>query len=435
VVNNPTYDLDGNMTDTGAGAQYAWDAENRLIRVTKPDGTEVRYTYDGESRRIMREVYKNSTLQSATRYLYDGWNVIAEFDALFSGLRPLFSYTWGLDLSGSLQDAGGVGGLLSKTDHTSTLNLIYTYDGNGNVSELIGMDNSITAHYEYDTFGKMAYSTGSQAALNTYRFSTKPLDAESGLYYYGYRFYDPSLGHWPNRDPIGEQGGKNLLYRFVRNRPVNAIDARGLLEFNIGIGIGGGGTAFGPIIGTTPSIGFSISYSVFLAFGVNTKKATDKVQCAICYTSAFTVMAGGGVAINVGVGPMLTFGPNGDLNSLSGYSVQVGLGIGGPELYPPLSYEVTVDVNLKTKQVTMVIPKLSYGPTLYLAVRVSGSCTGCSGILSPSVAETRMIDCWHNVVDVVRDAFSRLNKVTPSEQTSQTIKYEYSGPLSLDEAK
>jgi RHS repeat-associated protein len=208
VVNNPTYDADGNMTDTGNSAQYTWDAENRLIRVTKTDGTEVRYAYDGESRRINREVYKNSSLQTSTRYLYDGWNVISEFDALSSDLRPLSSYTWGLDLSGSFQGAGGIGGLLSKTDYTSTssLNLIYTYDGNGNVSELIAIDNSIAAHYEYDAFGKTVYSIGSQAALNTYRFSTKPLDVESELYYYGYRFYDPQLGRWPSRDMIGETG-------------------------------------------------------------------------------------------------------------------------------------------------------------------------------------------------------------------------------------
>ncbi|WP_161554741.1 RHS repeat domain-containing protein [Ereboglobus luteus] len=78
VDKTPSYDADGNMTDTGSGTAYAWDAENRLIRVTKADGTEVRHVYDGESRRIKREVYKNGSLQTATRYLYDGWNVIAE---------------------------------------------------------------------------------------------------------------------------------------------------------------------------------------------------------------------------------------------------------------------------------------------------------------------------------------------------------------------
>jgi RHS repeat-associated protein len=49
----------------------------------------------------------------------------------------------------------------------------------------------------------------------------------SGLYYYGKRYYSPSLGRWLNRDPIEEQGGLNL-YAFVGNDPVNAIDIIGL---------------------------------------------------------------------------------------------------------------------------------------------------------------------------------------------------------------
>jgi len=57
--------------------------------------------------------------------------------------------------------------------------------------------------------------------------STKPLDEESGFYYYGYRHYDPHTGRWPSRDPIGERGGVNL-YGFVGNNGVNWIDLLGL---------------------------------------------------------------------------------------------------------------------------------------------------------------------------------------------------------------
>jgi RHS repeat-associated protein len=61
-----------------------------------------------------------------------------------------------------------------------------------------------------------------------YRFSTKYLDTETNLYYYGYRYYDSDLGRWLNRDPIEEEGGLNL-YGFVENNPVNFVDALGLL--------------------------------------------------------------------------------------------------------------------------------------------------------------------------------------------------------------
>jgi len=68
---------------------------------------------------------------------------------------------------------------------------------------------------------------GSLAAANTQRFSSKEQDPRSGLYYYGYRWYDPNLQRWLSRDPIQERGGINL-YGFVRNSPINWIDPLGL---------------------------------------------------------------------------------------------------------------------------------------------------------------------------------------------------------------
>ncbi|MCF6313847.1 MAG: RHS repeat-associated core domain-containing protein [Verrucomicrobiales bacterium] len=59
------------------------------------------------------------------------------------------------------------------------------------------------------------------------RFSTKPQDAVTGLYYFGYRWYDSITGRWPSRDPIGEAGGYNL-FGFVRNDGVNRVDYLGL---------------------------------------------------------------------------------------------------------------------------------------------------------------------------------------------------------------
>jgi RHS repeat-associated protein len=64
------------------------------------------------------------------------------------------------------------------------------------------------------------------ASPSSFGFSTKPQDTESGLYYYGYRFYDPVTGRWPSRDPIGERGGVNL-YGFVGNYGVNTWDVLG----------------------------------------------------------------------------------------------------------------------------------------------------------------------------------------------------------------
>jgi RHS repeat-associated protein len=77
---------------------------------------------------------------------------------------------------------------------------------------------------------KESYATGFDASSFTYKFSTKPLDLATGLYYYGYRWYDPVIGRWPSRDPIEEMGGINL-YGFVGNDGVNYIDINGLAAF------------------------------------------------------------------------------------------------------------------------------------------------------------------------------------------------------------
>ena len=54
-----------------------------------------------------------------------------------------------------------------------------------------------------------------------------PTTTASGVRYYGYRYYDPEMGRWLSRDPIGERGGVNL-YHFVRNSPVEHVDMVGL---------------------------------------------------------------------------------------------------------------------------------------------------------------------------------------------------------------
>jgi len=75
----------------------------------------------------------------------------------------------------------------------------------------------------------LLFTLRGEAFLNPFRFSTKFQDSETGFLYYGYRYYDPSTGRWPNRDPIEEAGGVNL-YGFVGNRPTDYVDVGGLFE-------------------------------------------------------------------------------------------------------------------------------------------------------------------------------------------------------------
>jgi len=193
-----------------------WDAENRLIETVK-GGQTVTYTYDYMSRRVAKTV--GTTTYT---YLYDGWNPIREIKTI-NAASQITRYAWGLDLSQSLQGAGGVGGLLLVSGPGGVH--APTYDANGNISEYIDLGNgSIAAHFEYDAFGREIVSPVSAPA--PFGFSTKYTDKETKLVYYGYRSYNPELGRWINRDPIEEEGGLNL-YGFVYNNTYYYFDDLG----------------------------------------------------------------------------------------------------------------------------------------------------------------------------------------------------------------
>ncbi len=217
------YDSNRNLINDGL-RRFDYDDENQLIRVTVLNRWKSEFTYDGRMRRrISRDYTWNGSwvLSKEVRYVYDGDLVIQERDG---ANNPLATYTRGLDLSGTFQGAGGIGGLLARTDSGHAY---YHADGSGNITALIDSGQAVVARYIYDPFGNTLAKSGPLGDANLYRFSSKEAHPNSGLYYYGYRFYDPNLQRWPNRDPIEERGGINL-YSFVRDDPVDWIDYLGL---------------------------------------------------------------------------------------------------------------------------------------------------------------------------------------------------------------
>jgi RHS repeat-associated protein len=101
------------------------------------------------------------------------------------------------------------------------------------VTYLVNSSQSLAASYRYDPYGNTISSSGTLAGANVYRFSSKELHVNSGLYYYGYRWYHPNLQRWPNRDPLGEPGFETLLLRhsFVLNTPAEAVESANLYGY------------------------------------------------------------------------------------------------------------------------------------------------------------------------------------------------------------
>jgi RHS repeat-associated protein len=224
------YDLNGNLTNDGQRACF-WDEENRLVAVegSAPSNPRLRseYLYDAQGRRIQKADLSGWTgcayaATNVTRFVWDGWLLLAELDEDNSVTAY---HVHGLDLSQTLQGAGGIGGLLARIEAGASS--LYTFDGNGNITDVLGENATVVAHYEYDPFGRTISQNGSYATVNPWRFSTKQFDDRWGVYYYGLRFYSPALGRWISRDPIEVMKGQNLQ-RFVGNSPVCATDPFGL---------------------------------------------------------------------------------------------------------------------------------------------------------------------------------------------------------------
>lgn len=237
VAQTFTHDVDGNLTSDGLWT-YDWDAENRLIRMTatpaavaagRPNHV-LEFRYDYRHRRVKKEVRNAQTgaQVSERRFVYDGWNVIAETDTTHAIKR---SFTWGLDVTGGTLTAGGVGALLQIHDHDLNKTFFPAFDANGNITALVNAgDGTVEASYEYSPFGEVLRATGAYAAANPFRFSTKWQDDESGLLYYGFRYYNARDGRFINRDLIEEAGGVNL-YGFCGNDGVNRWDYLGQKSF------------------------------------------------------------------------------------------------------------------------------------------------------------------------------------------------------------
>ena len=238
---NPTYDADGNLTSNGTWT-YSWNGENRLRTATKGT-TTINFTYDYQGRLVKKDDGTNIQV-----YVYDGWtkrdsakmvqavlapeglservptgrersNRIATFRLQSSNLTLQTAYLWGLDLSGTLQGAGGVGGLLKEGANYPL------YDANGNITQKLNGTGTAVMNVDYDPFGNIIRGN----LTGDYGFSSKPLINGIDWYYYGFRYYDPVTGRWPSRDPIEEHGGRNL-YVFVRNALVNAVDYIGMQD-------------------------------------------------------------------------------------------------------------------------------------------------------------------------------------------------------------
>jgi insecticidal toxin complex protein TccC len=227
------FDANGNQNALQSGSPaLAWTLRNELQQVTPvvrggdDDDKEI-YLYDGGNMRIVKQTTQltGSTTQTQTVIYLPGLELRTTNNGT-TDTEVLQVVTVGEAGRAQVRvlhwDSGEPDGITGDV-------LRYSYgDQIGSCQLELDSTGQVISQEEYYPYGGTALwaaRSSTEADYKTRRYSGKERDA-TGLYYYGYRYYQPWIGRWLSADPAGTVDGLNL-YRMVRNNPINYIDMFG----------------------------------------------------------------------------------------------------------------------------------------------------------------------------------------------------------------
>ncbi|MDD2336378.1 MAG: hypothetical protein PHD01_07350, partial [Geobacteraceae bacterium] len=251
-----SYDKNGNLIAkeerNGSGhdqtaTRYSYDFENRLIKVEIEKGHKtqvVTFSYDPFGRRLTKTVGREDLNENGkghghegcdderqaprtTHYLYDNEDIVMEYDERGETMAR-YLHGPGIDEPLAMERKEKV--------------YYYHADGLGSIAALTDKHGNVVRKYDYDSFGNM--SQEQREFGQPYAYTGREWDRETGFYYYRARYYDPEVGRFINKDPIGiwsniynNNSRVTFLqyvdaienpYLYTDNNPVNWIDPDGL---------------------------------------------------------------------------------------------------------------------------------------------------------------------------------------------------------------
>jgi len=206
-----TYTLNGELKTKGnpeGVTVYDHDPMGNLVQVILPNSTVIGYTYDAKNRRVAKMVNGFIT----ERLIYkDQLAPIAKVDADGNVLEE-YIYGTGINSPDYIRK-DGVNYRVIK-DLLGSVRMI----DNASTGEIV-------KEIEYDEFGNITTETGTYSI--PFGFAGGLQDRDTGLIHFGARWYDPEVGRWISKEPLGFEGSMNF-YSYCDGDPVNYVDVTGL---------------------------------------------------------------------------------------------------------------------------------------------------------------------------------------------------------------
>ena len=218
------YDANGNMIGETISRHFEWDHVDRMrVYCTQTGPSEpsvhAHYLYEAGGQRVKKLVRKQGGQMVEVTVYIDG---IFEYQRIVRAGAVEQNNTLHVMDNQSRIALVRVGNPFP--DDTTPAVKYHLGDHLGNSNIVVDDVANWINREEYTPYGETSFGS---FARKRYRFTGKERDEESGLFYFGFRYYAPWLGRWISFDPAGPVDGLNL-FRYLRGNPVRYVDRVGL---------------------------------------------------------------------------------------------------------------------------------------------------------------------------------------------------------------